>query len=143
MAEAIWSISIQGFGIDVVMIGDKKWTVGAHATAGSCACPQCQQPSGHVHKYYTRTVRDLPVDGQGFELVLQVRRLKCLNKDCPQRTFAERLPGLAEVHAQRTNRFTEALRAIGFVVYGTILIDQERHCMITPENWTRKGSKIK
>jgi transposase len=181
MAEAIGSISIQGFGIDVVMIGDRKWTVSAHATAESSPCPQCQQQSGHVHQYYSRTLRDLPVDGQGVELVLQVRRLKCMNKDCPQTTFAERLPGLAEVHAQRTCRFREAIREIGFVmsgeagaalagalhmhisgdtllrivhrtpeaaqttprvlgvddwayrkgqVYGTILIDQERHCPV-------------
>ena len=162
-------------------MGDKKWTVGAHATTESSPCPQCQQQSGHVHQYYTRTVRDLPVDGQGVELVLQVRRMKCLNQDCSQRTFAERLPGLAEVHAQRTCRFTEALREIGLVMsgeagaalagalqmpvsgdtllrivhrtpalaqtpprvlgvddwayrkgqaYGTILIDQERHCPV-------------
>lgn len=181
MTDAIWSISIKGFEIDVVMMGAKKWTVGAHATAVSSPCPQCQQQSGHVHKYYSRTVRDLPVDGQEVELVLQVRRMKCLNEGCPQKTFAERLSGLAEVHAQRTIRFTEALRVIGFAmsgeagaalaaalqmhisgdtllrivhrtaqpaqttprvlgvddwafrkgqVYGTILIDQERHCPV-------------
>ena len=116
MAEAIGSISIKGFEIDVVMIGEMKWTVGAHSIAESSACPKCQQQSGNVHKYYSRIVRDLPVDGLAVDLMLQVRRMKCLNKNCAQKTFAERLFGLVEAHAQRTIRFTEALRAIGFAM---------------------------
>jgi transposase len=181
MTDTIWAISIKSFEIDVVMISERGWIVSAHSTAFSSLCPQCHQASSRVHKYYTRTLRDLPVDGRTVELVLQVRRLKCRNQDCPQRTFAERLPDLAEVSAQRTNRFTAALCAIGYAmsgeagaklaaelhlptsgdtllrivhrtpvcvqptprvlgvddwayrkshVYGTILIDQERHCPV-------------
>ncbi len=37
---------------------------------------------------------------------------------CPQKTFAERLPDLLAVHAQRTDRLTVVLREIGFALGG-------------------------
>lgn len=116
MPAAIWGITIVGFEIDTVMDGEKQWTVSAHAIANSSLCPECQQRSWHVHKYYPRTLRDLPVDNRAVKLVLQVRRFKCLNEECSMKTFAERLTDLAEVFAQRTIRFTTALKAIGYAV---------------------------
>jgi transposase len=115
---AIWGITIPGFEIDTVMSGEKQWTVSARTIADSGTCPECQQRSRHVHKYYLRTLRDLPVDNRSVQLVLQVRRFKCLNQDCSMKTFAERLTGLAEVYGQRTIRFTSALKAIGHAVSG-------------------------
>jgi transposase len=118
MPDAIWAIRIDTFEIDTVMVSEQKWTVSAHSVANSCACPHCQQESRQVHTYYSRTLRDLPVDGRAVELVLAVRRFKCLNDACPKQTFAERLSELTLAHAQRTTRFTAALRAIGFVMNG-------------------------
>ena len=87
MPAAIWGITIAGFEIDTVMSGEKQWTVSAHAMADSSLCPECHQRSWHVHKYYPRTLRDLPVDNRAVRLVLQVRRFKCLNQDCSMKTF--------------------------------------------------------
>ena len=118
MPAAIWEITIEGFEIDTVMRGEKSWTVSAHAIAKSSVCPKCQQHSQRVHRYYPRTLRDLPVEGRAVKLVLQVRRFKCLNQDCAMKTFAERLNTLADVRAQRTTRFTDVLRAIGYALNG-------------------------
>ena len=46
-------------------------------------------------------------------LRLYVRRFRCLTPTCARQTFAERLPTLASVHAQRTVRSTEAVRVLG------------------------------
>jgi transposase len=71
-----------------------------------------------VHSYYVRRLRDLPWGDTPVVLQLRVKRFRCLNPDCPMHTFAERLTGLADKSAQRTNRLTRALRAIGIALGG-------------------------
>jgi transposase len=44
---------------------------------------------------------------------LLVRRFRCLTPTCARRTFVERLPALAQLHAQRNVRLTEAVRGLG------------------------------
>jgi transposase len=51
-------------------------------------------------------------------LRLQVRRFFCTTVGCPRRTFAERLPGLVAVRAQRTTRVVQALGDLGYVAGG-------------------------
>lgn len=68
--------------------------------------------SRRVHSYRVRKLRDLPCDGCPVVWHLRVRRFRCLNPDCTTKTFCERLPGRTDRHAQRTTRFTQALRAI-------------------------------
>jgi len=48
---------------------------------------------------------------------IRVRRFRCQNKNCVRSLFAERLAEIP-VSAQRTVRFTEALRTIGFALGG-------------------------
>jgi transposase len=47
-----------------------------------------------------------------------VRRFFCDQTACPRRTFAERLPDLLPVKAQRTARFSAGVQALGFASSG-------------------------
>lgn len=49
-------------------------------------------------------------------LELTVRRFRCLNPECPKKTFAERFPEWLPTYARRTTRLTDVLRRVGFEV---------------------------
>jgi transposase len=74
--------------------------------------------SSRVHSYRVRRLRDVPCDARPVVLHLRVRRFRCLNPDCPLQAFSERLTGLADRSAQRTERLTQALRTIGLALGG-------------------------
>jgi transposase len=88
------------------------------STAASASCPRCGTPSDRVHSHYRRTIADLPCHDRLMALRLLVRRFRCLQPDCPQAIFCERLPGLLDAHARTTTRLTDAHRAIGFALGG-------------------------
>src|SRR5262249_32129225 len=71
--------------------------------------PSCGARSRRVHSRYTRTLADLPCCGVQVQLTLQVRRFFCDQTNCPQRTFAERLPEVAPPYARRTTRLRTSL----------------------------------
>jgi transposase len=50
--------------------------------------------------------------------MLRVRRFRCQNEDCPRQTFAERLPELVAVSAQRTVRLTRLLHVFSLALSG-------------------------
>jgi transposase len=52
------------------------------------------------------------------QLQITVRRFSCLERQCPRRIFAERLPGFAEPRARTTWRLSQAHRAIGYALGG-------------------------
>ena len=81
----------------------------ASAQQAMASCPRCQQPSQSIHSYYSRSPQDLPISGKTVRLVLRVRRFRCQNPACPQRTFAERHPEVLASYAQRTERLTSTL----------------------------------
>ncbi len=92
-------------------------TTRAHSTALAVSCPECGVISRSIHSYYWRQVKDLPISGQLTQLKVEVRRFRCLNKECSRRIFVERL-GCLPIHAQRTQRLTNALQAIAFGLGG-------------------------
>jgi transposase len=109
---------LPGFAIDSVQAQSDVLLVEAHTTSLSACCPQCQQSSTRAHSTYTRRPRDLPVNEVAVRLVLHLRRFFCDNPFCLQRIFAERLPDVVPVHAQRTLRLTQSLRVLGFALGG-------------------------
>ena len=80
----------------------------------NAACPECAQPSTHVHGHYTRQLADLPCQKRPVRVRLEVRRFACRTRGCPRTTFAERFPLLARACARRTLRQAEALTEIAF-----------------------------
>ncbi|KAA0676151.1 transposase family protein, partial [Azospirillum brasilense] len=69
-------------------------------------------PSSRVHSRYERRLADLPWQGRPVILRLQARRFLCREAGCPKRTFAERLPGIAQPSARRSERLVDIQRHI-------------------------------
>jgi transposase len=93
-------------------------TVVAHSTAKCGICPRCGKTSRALHGWHPRLPQDLPSLEQGIDLHLTVRRFRCVNPDCPQKTFVERFPGWLAVYARRTERLTQRMRMVAFEVGG-------------------------
>ena len=74
-------------------------------------CPYCGAPSGHVHSYYVRKFRDLPVMGKKTEIVLRSRKMYCANPSCSRTTFAERFDSFSW-YGRKTKRLMEKIMDI-------------------------------
>ena len=109
--------SLPGFAIQQITTLGTTLTITACAIRPTAVCPSCQHVSHRVHSYYTRSPQDLPVSGHIVQLVLRVRRFRCLNPHCQRQTFAERLPDLP-VRARQTTRLGTLLDCIAVVLSG-------------------------
>jgi transposase len=49
---------------------------------------------------------------------VEVRRFRCRGRDCPRKTYAERLPLAMARYARQTSRLSETVRLIGYVLGG-------------------------
>jgi transposase len=81
-------------------------------------CPACSSTAVSRHSEYTRTLRDLPWQGQPVLIRLRTRRFRCRNQRCQQKVFAERLPGVADSRARETGRRGQILRLVGYTLGG-------------------------
>jgi transposase len=61
---------------------------------------------------------DLPWEGIAVKLILSVRKFFCLNSECHQKIFCERLPGLAAPYAHQTLRLNELITTLGMAMGG-------------------------
>lgn len=116
MTSPALSFTLPGFRIEGADLAGTTLMV----EASVAPCPRCGSCSRRVHSQYRRTPRDLPWSAYVVRLTLHVRRFVCSNHQCPQRTFADRLPNVLPVHAQRTLRFTQALHVLGFSCGGAV-----------------------
>jgi transposase len=101
-------------------IREQDGLVSIIATAASPTgdCPTCGRSSSHVHSRYRRRLRDLPWQGSAVELHVEVRRFRCRGRECPRKTYAERLPLAMARYARQTSRLSETVRLIGYVLGG-------------------------
>ena len=81
-------------------------------------CPSCGHPSSRRHSSYPRRLADLPWQGRRVQIELQVRQLRCGRPGCEHRIFAERLPAVAGLYAQRTARVGSLQHHIGLALGG-------------------------
>lgn len=110
--------SLPGCAVQQVWCGEASLTIIARALSPRAICPSCQQVSYRIHRYYLRSPQDLPISGQTVHLLLQVRRFRCQNRQCPRRPFAERLPEVLPAHARRTARLEAILDLVAIALSG-------------------------
>ena len=115
---SIFSLFLPGFKITQVMIEHEDAVITAHVIPKPVPCPGCHGLSDRVHSYYTRIPHDIPLGFFRLRLNLTVRRMRCQNKCCKRKTFAERMPDFLPFHAQRTLRQTQLLKCLVFEVNG-------------------------
>jgi len=87
-------------------------------SSSTATCPRCSTESTRIHSYYTRQPHDLPISGRAARLVIHARRFRCVNPACSTVTFAERLPNLVALAAQRTVRLNTELRDLALAFGG-------------------------
>jgi hypothetical protein len=63
-----------------------------------------------------RHLRDLAWQGRPVRIQFKTRRFRCLNPQCPRQIFAESLPGIAAPRARETDRVTQTLRLVGYLL---------------------------
>ena len=94
--------------------GDKLM-VKADSTVRRAACPRGLMRSSRLHGHYRRVVADSPSFGRPVTLAVEIRRFKCINDCCAQRTFCECIEPLAVARQRRTLRL---MRALGYALGG-------------------------
>jgi transposase len=104
-------LHVEDLGADGVRVTARTRTVLA-------ACRLCGQASAAGHDRYPRWLRDLPCGGRAVEVLVSVRRFRCLNPGCPAATFAEQIPGLTAFYQRRTPGLRAWLEAVALALAG-------------------------
>src|SRR5712691_3944432 len=104
MSVPVLPFALPGFVVENIDAAAPTLLIDARANTSEATCPDCHVLTARVHSHYTRHLHDLPIVAQPVRLRLHVRRFRCPTPTCTRRTFAERLPALALVRAQRTVR---------------------------------------
>ena len=105
-----------GLHVDDLKLDATGLLITARTAAAEVACPVCGRASTSVHGSYWRTFKDLPWQDRAVTWRVRVRRFRC--EHCPDRTFAECVPGFAGVKARRSDRLAAAQADIGLVLGG-------------------------
>ncbi|MBT0774141.1 ISL3 family transposase [Kineosporia sp. J2-2] len=88
------------------------------STAVEACCPACGTVSRQRHGQYRRALNDVTVSGRRTVIDLVVRRFRCAQDGCRQRTFSEQIAGLTERFARRTPRLRQVLERLMLVAAG-------------------------
>jgi len=78
-----------GFEVQHIASSETMLTITACALTKTGACPSCGEETSHVHSDYQRHPQDLPISGLQVQLILRVRRFRCLHSQCARHTFAD------------------------------------------------------
>src|SRR5512133_183648 len=104
--------------VNALLVADDGITIRVTADATAAPCPLCGEPADRVHSRATRQLADLPWAGITVRLGVQIRKFFCDTPTCPRRIFRERLPGIAQVAARRTERQRTALLDVAVALGG-------------------------
>ena len=62
------------------------------STITELECPFCGSKTSKVHSIYQREIQDLPMQGKKVILLVDTRKMRCMNPDCSHKTFSEKHP---------------------------------------------------
>src|SRR5262245_20058901 len=81
-------------------------------------CPLCGQTFERFHSQYARTLADLPWNQVTITLRVRVRKFFCDNRRCQRAIFTEPLPSLAKRYARKTQRLSDILVHLTYLLGG-------------------------
>lgn len=89
MVQAIIKDLDKNLKCDGTIIKDTQIILRISSSQQSVCCPFCGQPSKKIHSRYQREIQDIPIQEKQTILLLEVRKMFCLNNVCERTTFAE------------------------------------------------------
>ena len=104
--------------VEEVIVETERIVINCRSRLSAPRCPSCRRVSSRMHSRYKRRIADLPWQGCPVVLCVHVRRLRCANRRCEQRIFAERAEDVAARHARRTLRVRDVQRSVGLALGG-------------------------
>ena len=104
--------------LDIITVVGEVIYIKVSTTTQMAPCPRCGACATRVHSRYQRKLLDLPWQANTVRLLVTCKKLRCDNKDCPQRVFAEPIPTVAARHAQKTKRLEQVLHQLALTVGG-------------------------
>ncbi len=74
----------------------------------SVCCPYCGCISNKVHSEYQREIQGIPMQDKQTILLLNTRKIFCLNKECSHKTFSERFDFISS-NGKKTKRLIDKI----------------------------------
>lgn len=105
--------NVKSFHLEQVDLSLQTVRVTLTSTQPNSTCPKCSTLSSSVHSHYTRTLTDLPWAKMAVSMVLNVRRFRCRNAQCPLNAFCERFKSNILPYKRKTSRFSQLIDWLG------------------------------
>jgi transposase len=105
--------NVKSFHLEQVDLSLQTIRVTLTSTQPNSTCPKCSTLSSSVHSHYTRTLTDLPWAKMAVSIVLNVRRFRCRNAQCPLNAFCERFKSNILPYKRKTSRFSQLIDWLG------------------------------
>ncbi|WP_407937218.1 transposase family protein, partial [Kineosporia babensis] len=90
----------------------------ARSEVAEFGCTACGGMSDRVHSRYVRRLADAAIAGREVQVLLTVRRFRCLEPTCLQATFVEQVPGVAGRYQRRTRPLRGVLEKTAVMLGG-------------------------
>jgi transposase len=110
--------------------------VRARACADLAVCPRCGLASSRVHSRYQRRLADVAIAGRPVLIDLVARKFFCHVSGCPQRIFAEQVPGLTARHRRTSPLLRGAWETIAWALGGRPGARLARGLAVPTSRWT-------
>ena len=76
-------------------IKKEKFILIAESIEKDVKFPFCGETSSKIHSIYQREIQDIPIQDKQAILLLNTRKMFCLNENCTHKTFSERFDFVA------------------------------------------------
>lgn len=92
-------------------------------------CPHCKWASSKAHSHYKKSFQDLPIQGKKVRVILNNRKMLCVNPNCSHTTFAESFDFIAS-KAKKTKRLENEILNISMNVSSLTAADLLRNSVV-------------
>ena len=89
-------------------VKDTKIIITAKSIRKEVVCPYCGVISSKIHSVYQREIQDIPMQDKQTILLLNTRKMFCVNKECSKKTFSERFDFLSS-NGKKTKRLIDKI----------------------------------
>lgn len=96
------------------MIGDTI-VIKVASNKEDAACPYCGYISSKKHSVYERSFQDLPIMGMKSKIIINNKKMFCINPECSHTTFAETFHFL-KPKAKKSNRLLDKIMDVSLNV---------------------------